>query len=128
LWLAITATRAPSKRLRKEEGLNSTAAFRARRNETNSKVHELFSRCAQSLIFAAPAIGAQGDRVLGFPLELVAKKNPYAIRAGEDLPVRPLAGALVIAMNRQIHPRNSPPEQVTTAVCDYLCGRTECGW
>ena len=49
---------------------------------------------------------AQGDRVLGFPLELVAERNPYAIRAGADLPVRltyearPLAGALVVAMNR----------------------------
>ena len=91
----------------KEEGLDSIAALRARRNETNSKVHELFSRCAKSLVFAAPASGAQGDRVLGFPLELVAERNPYAIRAGEDLPVRltyesrPLAGALVIAMNRQ---------------------------
>src|SRR5260370_42468483 len=51
--------------------------------------------------------GAQGDRVLGLLLELVAEKNPYAIRAGEDFPVRltsespPLAVALVIAMNRQ---------------------------
>jgi uncharacterized GH25 family protein len=90
-----------------EEGLDSIAASRARRNETNLKVHELFSRCAKSLVFAAPASGAQGDRVLGFPLELVAERNPYAIRAGEDLPVRlmyesrPLAGALVIALNRQ---------------------------
>lgn len=91
----------------KEEGLDSIAALRARRNETNSKVRELFSRCAKSLVFAAPASDAQGDHVLGFPLELVAEKNPYAIRAGEELPVRlmyqsrPLAGALVIAMNRQ---------------------------
>jgi uncharacterized GH25 family protein len=91
----------------KEEGLDSVAALRASRNETNSKVHELFSRCAKSLVFAAPASGAQGDRILGFPLELVAEKNPYALRAGEDLPVRltygshPLAGALVIAMNRK---------------------------
>ena len=49
---------------------------------------------------------AQGDRPLGFTLELVAERNPYAVRAGQDLPVRltyenrPLAGALVVAMNR----------------------------
>ena len=36
----------------------------------------------------------------------MAERNPYSIRAGEDLPVRltyenrPLAGALVVAMNR----------------------------
>jgi hypothetical protein len=49
---------------------------------------------------------AQGDRRLGFTLELVAEKNPYALGAGEELPVRltyenrPLAGALVVAINR----------------------------
>jgi uncharacterized GH25 family protein len=90
----------------KEEGLDSIAALRARRNETNSKVRELFSRCAKSLVLAAPA-SARGDRVLGFPLELIAEKNPYTIGPGDDLPVRlmyenrPLSGALVIAMNRQ---------------------------
>jgi uncharacterized GH25 family protein len=98
----------------KEEGLDSIAALRARRNETNSRVHELFSRCAKSLVFAAPATGKQGDRVLGFPLELIAEKNPYAVKAGEDLPIRlmyesrPLAGALVIAMNRQ-----NPSEKIS---------------
>ena len=36
----------------------------------------------------------------------MAERNPYTLRAGEDLPVRltyenrPLAGALVVAMNR----------------------------
>ena len=36
----------------------------------------------------------------------MAERNPYSLRAGEDLPVRltyenrPLAGALVVAMNR----------------------------
>jgi uncharacterized GH25 family protein len=91
----------------KEEGLDSIAALRASRNQDHSQVRELFSRCAKSLVLAAPASGVQGDRVLGFPLELVAEKNPYTLRAGEDLPVRltyqrrPLAGALVIAMNRE---------------------------
>src|SRR5439155_9586831 len=43
---------------------------------------------------------------LPISLELVAERNPYAIRVGQDLPVRltyekrPLAGALVVAMNR----------------------------
>src|SRR5262249_11871728 len=43
---------------------------------------------------------------LGFTLELVAERNPYTLRPGEELPIRltyqnrPLAGALVVAMNR----------------------------
>ncbi len=89
----------------KEEGLESVAAARAKRNETMAPARELFARCAKSLIQSGPA-GDQGDRALGFTLELVAERNPYALRSGEDLPVRltyekrPLAGALVVAINR----------------------------
>ena len=93
----------------KEEGLDAVAAARARRNETGSGVRELFSRCAKSLVLTGPASDTQGDRTLGLPLELVAERNPYALRGGQDLPVRltfdnrPLAGALVVAINR-LHP------------------------
>jgi uncharacterized GH25 family protein len=91
----------------KEEGLDAVAALRAQRNETGASAHELFSRCAKSLLLSGAPSEAQSDRLLGFPLELVAEQNPYALHAGEDLPVRltyenrPLAGALVVAMNRQ---------------------------
>ena len=91
----------------KEEGLEAIAAMRARRNETSAKAHEIFSRCAKSLILSGAAKEEEGDRRLGFTLELVAEKNPYALRSGQDLPVRltyenrPLAGALVVAMNRR---------------------------
>ena len=90
----------------KEEGLDAVAALRARRNETGVSARELFSRCAKSLVLSGSPSEAEGDRVLGFPLELVAERSPYAIRDGQDLPVRltyenrPLAGALVVAMNR----------------------------
>lgn len=91
----------------KDEGLDDIAAMRARRNETAAKAHELFARCAKSLVLSGPAARLQGDKRLGFTLELVAERNPYSIRAGEDLPVRltyedhALPGALVIAINRQ---------------------------
>jgi uncharacterized GH25 family protein len=90
----------------KEEGLDAIAALRARRNEIGATAHELFSRCAKSLVLSGSPIEPQGDRPLGLTLELVAERNPYAVRAGEDLPVRltyedrPLAGALVVAINR----------------------------
>jgi uncharacterized GH25 family protein len=91
----------------KEEGLNAVAALRAQRNEMGASAHELFSRCAKSLLLSGAPSEAQGDRLLGFPLELVAERNPYALRTEEDLPVRlmfenrPLTGALVVAMNRR---------------------------
>jgi len=90
----------------KDEGLDAVAALRARRNETGAKARELFARCAKSLILSGPPNETQGDHTLGFTLELVAERNPYLLRAGQDLPVRltyenrPLAGALVVAMNR----------------------------
>jgi uncharacterized GH25 family protein len=93
----------------KEEGLDAIAALRAQRNQTGAKARELFSRCAKSLVVSGSPNKAQGDRALGFTLELVAERNPYALDAGQELPVRlsyenrPLAGALVVAMNR-LHP------------------------
>ena len=89
----------------KDEGLDNIAALRAHRNQTSDPAHEMFSRCAKSLVFSGSPKDPSVDRRLGFTLELVADRNPYSLRAGEDLPVhltyenRPLSGALVIAMN-----------------------------
>jgi uncharacterized GH25 family protein len=88
----------------KEEGLDSILSQRAK--NSSAKVHELFSRCAKSLVYSGPAATQQNDRPLGFTLELIAERNPYAVKTGEDIPFRltyrnsPLAGALVVAMNR----------------------------
>ena len=97
----------------KEEGLDAVAALRAHRGQTGA-AREIFSRCAKSLVLSGPPTKTQGDRPLGFTLELVAERNPYAMAAGQDLPVRltyqsrPLAGALVVAMNRA-----NPSEKLT---------------
>jgi hypothetical protein len=91
----------------KEEGLDAVVGLRAQRNETEAKAREIFSRCAKTLLLSGSAKEGQGDRVLGFPIELVAEQNPYALRAGQELPFRliyenrPLEGALVVAINRQ---------------------------
>jgi uncharacterized GH25 family protein len=90
----------------KEEGLDAVAALRASRNETGAAAHEVFSRCAKSLVLSGSPSEGQVDRRLGFTLELVTERNPYALRSGQDLPLRltyenrPLSGALVVAMNR----------------------------
>jgi hypothetical protein len=78
-----------------QEGLDSIVALRARRRETGADAKESFVRCAKSLL------NSGSDRALGFPLELVSETM-----AGESLAVqllyekRPLAGTLVVAMNR----------------------------
>ena len=89
-----------------EEGLDAIAALRAKTNQTNAPVREMFSRCAKSLLLSGPPSATQADKTLGFTLELVAERNPYLLRGGEDLPIRltyqnhPLPGALVVAMNK----------------------------
>ncbi|HET8549958.1 MAG TPA: DUF4198 domain-containing protein [Bryobacteraceae bacterium] len=90
----------------REEGLDAVAALRARRGQTGAAARETFSRCAKSLVLSGSPRRDHADRTLGFPLELVAERNPYAMRAGGELPVRltwqrrPLVGALVVAINR----------------------------
>jgi hypothetical protein len=90
----------------KDEGLDAILALRARRNQMQTPSHELFSRCAKSLVLSGTPKAMQGDRALGFTLELLAERNPYLLRPGDELPLRleyqgkPLPGALVIAMNR----------------------------
>lgn len=91
----------------KEEGLDAIVQQRAKSPDSSSVVHEMFSRCAKSLLLAGAAATTQTDKILGFPLELLAERNPYALAAGEQLPVRltyenkPLPGALVIAVNKR---------------------------
>jgi uncharacterized GH25 family protein len=89
-----------------EEGLEKILAQRAKRGETGKPAREVFSRCAKALLDVGGS-GATGfDRPLGFTLELLPEKNPYALRPGDSLPVRllldgkPLGGALVHA---QLH-------------------------
>ena len=103
----------------REEGLDAIAAVRARRNQTGDGAREMFSRCAKSLIQSGPASADQGDRPLGFTLELIAERNPYAAAMDQDLPIRllyqdrPLRGALVTAVNRA-----HPSEKLTARTDD----------
>lgn len=89
----------------RDEGLDAIAAQRAAHAPSTAPVREHYTRCAKSLLQVGPAASSQADRRLGLPLELVAERNPYAIGADQRLPLRltyqdrPLAGALVVAIN-----------------------------
>ncbi len=87
----------------REEGLERIIEVRARRGESGKPSREVFSRSAKALL--SSGVGAAGyDRNLGLTLELLPEKNPYALRAREELPIRvlyeqkPLSGALVVAL------------------------------
>ena len=112
-----------------EEGLEAIAALRAQRGETNAEAREEFSRCAKALLLVGPPASDQRDRALGFPLELIAEKNPYRMNPGGTLPVRllfqgrPAEGVLVVAMNKRnpaakITARTGKDGRVTFALPD----------
>jgi uncharacterized GH25 family protein len=90
----------------REEGLEAIAEGRAHRGETGKPAREVFSRAAKALLDAgAPGPKPSGhDRNLGFTLELIPDKSPYAAKPGDTLTFRllfqgkPLPGALVRAI------------------------------
>ncbi len=87
------------------EGLERNLALAKKRASLRSGILEIYTRCAKSLIVAGGAGARDSDRVLGFPLELIAERNPYG--GDRTLPLRliyqgkPLEGALVVAFNKQ---------------------------
>lgn len=92
----------------REEGLERISARRAERGQTGQSGRESYSRCAKALVdVGSEETGGGGgeDRPVGLLLELVAEKNPYALRAGDEVPVRllfegaPYEGALIEATN-----------------------------
>jgi hypothetical protein len=99
----------------RREGLERILEVRKSRGESLKPSTEVFSRCAKALVLvgqpvstpgalAAPGAKIPFDRPVGMTLELIPEKNPYEMKAGDELPVRllyqgkPLAGALVIAL------------------------------
>lgn len=87
------------------EGLERNLALAKKRASLRSGILEIYTRCAKSFVNAGNSSAPFADKPLGFPLELLAEKNPYS---GEHtLPLRlvykgkPLEGALVVAFNKQ---------------------------
>jgi uncharacterized GH25 family protein len=87
-----------------EEGLAGAKVAWERRPITSRKVRESYRRHAKALVHSGrggPLASGPATRRIGQRLELVPAVNPYALRAGQPLPLtvwhrgRPLAGALV---------------------------------
>jgi uncharacterized GH25 family protein len=78
---------------------------RAARGQSAAPGREIYSRAAKALLAVGDGRPESGhDRVLGFTLELIPERSPYALGVGDALPVvlryegKPLAGALVMAL------------------------------
>jgi hypothetical protein len=94
----------------KFEGLTPALQLRAKTGKTEAPGREIYSRCAKAIVQVGQP-GARSDAQVttpvGLTLEIVPEKNPYALKMGEQLPVRvlyqgrPLAGATVMLTNLQ---------------------------
>ena len=88
------------------EGLQAIIKDRADHARSAAPGREIFSRAAKSLLAVGGGRPASGhDRVLGLTLELIPERSPYALHAGDELPLvlryegEPLGGARVMALH-----------------------------
>ena len=87
----------------KMEGLGHIVARHRKAGKPSTGIKEAYARATKLLL----NVGGQGggnDELTGMPLELVAERNPYALKPGEKLPVRlyylgkPIAGVQITAI------------------------------
>lgn len=90
-----------------EEGLDEIRGILADAGRQRQTAHELFVRCAKSLLSSGRQVPGQADRRLGLTLELVAERNPYLAAAGQRVPFvltyegKAKPRALVVAVSAQ---------------------------
>lgn len=104
-WSSITLAADKFAAYLKEEGLDEVAKARAAAGEANADGKERYRRCLKAILHA----GAPDDtptKAVGQVFEIVPAKNPYALKAGDELPVavlfdgKPLAGLKLTAWHR----------------------------
>jgi len=71
----------------KEEGLTHVIDARTQSGDSSKPARERYTKYAKS-IFLVGAPNENYKKTLGLPIEIVPEKDPYAIKAGESLPVR----------------------------------------
>jgi hypothetical protein len=100
----------------RDEGLERIIDARKKNGQSAAPGRERFYRCAKALLDTPGA--APFDVPLGFTLELVPRRNPYAMKSAGELPLaltfrgKPIANVLVVAMSK------SDPEKAVRARTD----------
>lgn len=105
-WSGITLKADKFTAYLKEEGLDEIVRARAAAGEADADGKERYRRCLKTVVHGGGKPDAAPTEPLGQVLEIVPLKNPYALKAGDELPVRvefegkPLAGFKLAAHHR----------------------------
>lgn len=89
-----------------EDGLDNVIAIREKNKATNKPGREFYTRHAKLLVQAGTTTDDTYKKVVGFPLEIVPLKNPYALKKGEHIRFKilwqgkPVFGVKVRVWNR----------------------------
>ncbi|HEY9046229.1 MAG TPA: DUF4198 domain-containing protein, partial [Ohtaekwangia sp.] len=91
----------------KENGLDDVLAAREKAGATGKPGRELYSQLTKVLLQAGAKRDDTYKKVIGFPIEIVPERNPYALKAGENMRFKilwnkkPLFGVRVKVWNRK---------------------------
>lgn len=105
-WSSITLKADKFTAYLKEEGLDEIVKARAAAGESEADGKERYRRCLKTIVQGGGKPDDTPSKPLGQVLEIVPLKNPYALKAGDELPVRvefegkPLAGFKLTAHHR----------------------------
>ncbi|MCI0703707.1 MAG: DUF4198 domain-containing protein, partial [Planctomycetia bacterium] len=105
-WSSITLKADKFTEYLKEEGLDEIVKARAKAGESDADGKERYRRYLKTIVFAGGELDDSPTKPLGQMLEIVPGKNPYALKVGDELPVRvlfqekPLAGLKLSAYHR----------------------------
>ena len=98
-----------------KEGLESVIDIRNERGDADTLGREDYSRCAKALVSVGDKYsGDIFDKALGYTLELIPEINPYAMSAGDSLPIQllylsePIKDVLVVAFTQ-----DEPEKQIS---------------
>jgi uncharacterized GH25 family protein len=105
-WSSITLKADKFTAYLKEEGLDEIVKARADAGEADADGKERYRRCLKTIVSAGGKPDDAPTRPVGQVFEIVPGKNPYALKAGDELPVavlfenKPLAGLKLTAHHR----------------------------
>lgn len=105
-WSSITLKADKFTAYLKEEGLDVIVKARADAGEANADGKERYRRYLKTIVQGSGKLDDTPTEPLGQTFEIVPAKNPYAVKAGDELPVvvlfeeKPLAGLKVTAYHR----------------------------